>query len=105
MKSEKLTKAEARRHLDQFLISGELHITIHAWKSMRERNFNSDDARYVIKTGEIQCVSYDDDFENWKIEIEGEDIGGHGLTVQVSLDTNEQRISLITGHTPRWKKE
>ena len=97
MIESRLTKREARRYLDQFVTTGSLRIADHAQRRMRKRRFGTQDARYVMASGEIKSMSYQDDFGDWKIEIVGEDLDGYELTLLVGLDLDESRVSLITG--------
>jgi len=69
---------------------------------MAERNFGIPDVVNVIHRGEIISVSYDPGHANWKVEMEGKDLEGEELTVQVALDPEEKIIILITGHSSRF---
>ncbi|MFO8056429.1 MAG: DUF4258 domain-containing protein [bacterium] len=73
-------------------------MTDHAKESMEKRNFNAQDVLHIIKRGQIKEISYNETFENWQIEIHGEDLEGDELTLQVGLDIDEKAIILITGY-------
>ena len=99
-----LNKVEARKYLLKSLNSGNFYVSSHAKAEMEKRNFDVADAAYIIKHGNIESISWNEKFCNWEIEIEGEDLEGMGLTLQIGLDLKKGSLLLITGHSPRFKE-
>jgi hypothetical protein len=57
MAKKTITEKEARNFLDRCLVSNNIAATSHAKKQMKERQFDMDDAIYVIRYGEIIQVA------------------------------------------------
>lgn len=70
----------------------------HIKESMMKRNFTASDVLKVLSTGKlIKKGEFDDNYQNWKYRIEGEDVEGEKLTLIFSLTKEEDAIILITG--------
>lgn len=102
MPKSTLSKAEAKNLLISFFRKGEIILTKHSRERMAEKNFSHDDIKHVILHGVINTIRFDEDYGDWEIEIEGVDLDGAGLTLQLGLDIQEKKIVLITGHDPRF---
>ena len=63
---------------------------------MRERNVTTDDFLYVLMWGQVQSVENNTETGHWKCEVNGNDIDGDSLTLQVAIDESRQRVICIT---------
>ena len=68
----------------------------HCQDSMGERNVNSDDFLQVLIWGEVLSVEKNNNTGHWKCEVNGKDVDGDDLTLQVAIDEVGQRVICVT---------
>ncbi|MCI0490958.1 MAG: DUF4258 domain-containing protein [Blastocatellia bacterium] len=78
---------------------GEIVLSWHLKKDRAHRNITTDDCKYLLKTGKLAWPPiWDDKHQNYKYEIDGQDLDGDALHLVFAIDYARARIIVITGY-------
>lgn len=87
---------QAKQTLRNLSKEGCLITSKHCREKMQERSVTMEDILNVLMWGNVNNSKKDDNYDNWKMEIEGNDLDGDKLTVQVAVNEAERAIFIIT---------
>lgn len=104
MPQKPLSVSEAKDLIRRCLRVGRIILSTHVQGQMKDRKFSIQDIRNVMLGGEIKTITPDQEYGNIKVEIDGGDIEGEGLTVVLALDPDENDATIITGFEPRHRR-
>lgn len=68
----------------------------HCSQRMSQRSVTSDDFLQVLMWGSVNSVKYNPDTGHWKCEVQGDDIDGDELKIQIAIDKESEEIICIT---------
>jgi hypothetical protein len=78
---------------------GEILLSWHLKKDRAHRQISPDDCRYTLTTGKLAWPpTWDDKYQNYKFEIDGQDLDGDALHLVFAIDYTRVRIIIITGY-------
>lgn len=93
----KLSRTQALRFIKRAINEGSLLLTKHARQRMKERKIDISDVMMVLKTGNI----FDEPEPHpvtgeWVYKVEGKNIDGENISVNVTLKEDSGKIVIIT---------
>ncbi len=83
---------QAREVLRRLARQGCIIISNHCRAQMEKRNVIMDDILHVLMWGNIKKIEKNTKHNNWKIEVEGQDLDDDQLTVQAAVNEDERTI-------------
>lgn len=93
-----LAGEELRTAVARIALYGTLRESFHSAEERSYRNVSQDDILHMLE-GAWRLANepeYDEAHRNWKYKLAGHDIEGDELVLVVAVDTDEQRITIIT---------
>jgi hypothetical protein len=93
-----LSPEEAKRQILFILDEGNVELSAHCKReSMIRRGISSLDVTHALKTGEIRrAPEWDDNHDNWKYRVEGQDTDGDDLTSIVVIIEADLTLRIVT---------
>ncbi len=88
-----------RDYLNANFESWALEIRIHATKRMYQRNISSNDLHHVLNHGLI-IEEYETDYPFPSVLLNGKSEVGRPIHIVVGVDSDEQRLYIITVYEP-----
>lgn len=68
-----LSSKDASELILEIVENGELVLTPHAKKRMKERGYSMQDVIFILTHGEVKSAEFDDQANNWKYKFCGND--------------------------------
>ncbi|MEW6213246.1 MAG: DUF4258 domain-containing protein [Acidobacteriota bacterium] len=82
-----------------YAADGEIVLSWHLKKDRADRNISIDDCIQVLTKGNLRWPpKWADDHQNYKYEIDGQDLDGDDLHLIFVIDYPRARIIVITGY-------
>jgi Domain of unknown function (DUF4258) len=91
-----MDKEQAKTLIRRLANQGCIGFSNHCRNSMDDRNVNSDDFLRVLMWGQVQSVKKNNKTGHWKCEVNGNDVDGDNLTLQVAIDEDGGRVICVT---------
>ena len=87
-----MDKNQAKEILRNIVTYGNIILSNHCRAQMQKRKVTTDDILHVLMCGNINKVEENPEYNNWQVEIEGQDLDDDQLTVQAAINENERTI-------------
>lgn len=91
-----MNRNQAKTFIRRLANQGCVAFSGHCQESMDKRSVNSDDFLRVLIWGNVLSVKKNNKTGHWKCEINGQDVDGDNLTLQVAIDEAGQRVICVT---------
>lgn len=91
-----MNKDEAEIIIRRLANQGCIVFSKHCSESMNKRSVTADDFLQVLMWGQVLTIERNTKTEHWKCEVNGTDIDGDNLTLQVAIDEVQQMVICIT---------
>ncbi len=98
IKPQPLSPTEAKAQILVILEDGEVKLSAHLrHERMGERTINAEDIRVALRNGEIlRAPEWEENYQNWKYRLEGQDLVGEELTVVTIIITKDLKLIIVT---------
>lgn len=87
-----MNRDQAKTTLRNLAKVGCVVISNHCRAQMQKRNVTTDDILHILMWGNIKKIEENTKHNNWKIEVEGQDLDDDQLTVQAAVNEDERTI-------------
>ncbi len=93
-----MDKKQAGKHIRNIAKTGYILTSQHCRNRMNERNVSTEDILHVLLWGIIEDIKYDydNDRQNYKCEVKGEDLDGDELIIHTAISEKENSVLCIT---------
>lgn len=95
-KRERMDENQARNYLRNIAKTGYILASQHCRRRMNERNVSTEDILHVLMWGETEELKYDDQHQNYKCQVKGDDLDGDVLILNVAVSEKNNSVFCIT---------
>lgn len=98
-KPQPLTSQQAKAKILNILENGTVKISSHITKDrLKLRNLSRKDIQFALANGQVICSEWENNYQNWKYQVDGFDIDGDELTSIIIFFDSDVSLFIITAY-------